>query len=387
MNQSRYQVLDDVGLSFKKQEIEDCLKLRFKNTDPKCILTVDCLFYIISAKLQIIVYQIHIIHSKQYLLLSDLLRLLSNLDNYLDTCTKRLLIEEGKVRDKLDELSTKKLRTKNTVKTSEQLSLSKDLQKVVHVKYILYIFFKYFSMIFANVRIYGYLQDDYEGLKEMRQATHETLDKIITDRVNTLDIKSSVKFFAKKIQKIFPSEHCVTNNGNYQQFIYNNIQYTSELALMLQDCATFLNHNDELKVIIQKNNILQQYQTKINDKHTLTANGDNKTNGNGNDINHHQLINSDSTDSLILFFDSTEDINKNANNTNSEIKEDEKKSNEDKGDDIKILDLTTEFSKINDEINDTVREMNKYCSTLQELFQLKTKLGKQLIKFVKYHWK
>ena len=81
-----------------------------------------------------IVYEIHIIHSKQYLLLTELSNLLSNLDSYLNTCTKRLLIEERKVRDKLDELSTKKLRTKNTVKTSEQLSLSKDLQKVVHVK-------------------------------------------------------------------------------------------------------------------------------------------------------------------------------------------------------------------------------------------------------------
>ena len=133
---SKYQVLDDVGLSFKKQEIVDCLKLRFKNTEPKCILTVDCLFYIISTKLEIIVYQIHVIHSKQYVLLSELLNLLSNLENYLSICTKRLLIEEDKVRVKLDELSTKKLRTKNTVKTSEQLSLSKDLQKVVHVKFI-----------------------------------------------------------------------------------------------------------------------------------------------------------------------------------------------------------------------------------------------------------
>lgn len=136
---NKYQVLDDVGLSHKKTEIEQYLKLRFKNTDSKCILTVDCLFYIISSKLEIIVYNIHIIHSKQYLLLTNLLTLLSNLESYLNLCTKRLLIEENKVREKLDDLSTKKLRTKNTEKISEQLSLSKDLQKVVHVKlYMIY---------------------------------------------------------------------------------------------------------------------------------------------------------------------------------------------------------------------------------------------------------
>ena len=116
-------------------------------------------------------------------------------------------------------------------------------------------------------------------------------------------------------------------------------------------------------------------------KHTLT---------NGDTNNHHQMINSDSHNSLILFFDSNDNLNKNGNNINGKMKdeEEEKKSNNDNDEDcVKILDLTTEFTKINDRVNDTVSEMNKYCTTLQELFQLKTKLGKQLIKFVKYHWK
>eukprot|EP00483_Globobulimina_turgida_P007862 UN07877 len=226
---NKYPVLDDIGLTTKKTEIAECLQLRYKNSDPKYILSIDWLYYIISSQLQIIVHKIHIIHNEQYLILSDLLGLLSNLEMYLDFSTKRLLIEENKVREKLDELSTKKLRTKNTVKTSEQLSLSKDLQKVVH--------------------------DDLEGLREMREATFSTLNTIITDRANTSDIMASLRFFGKKIQKTFPSLKCCFNNGDHQQYLLNNIQYTSELALMMQDCQNFLQENLMLKEIIEKNNI------------------------------------------------------------------------------------------------------------------------------------
>ena len=172
----------------------------------------------------------------------------------------------------------------------------------------------------------------------MREATHSTLQTIIQDRVNTLDIKSSLQFFGKRIQGVFPSEICCKNNGNYQEFIYNNIQYTSELALMMQDCSKFLNENDDLTKLIDKSNTLQIYQNKNNHKKIETKN------------------NIDDNCLILIFED-------------------------------KILNLTQEFDKINDKINDTVHEMNKYCSTLQELFQLKTKLGKQMVKFVKYHWK
>ena len=131
---NKYPVLDDVGLSSQRTEIEKCLKLRYKDSNASCIITINMTLCIISNKLETVVYKIHIIHTKQYTILSDILSLLSQLDKYLDLSTKRLLIEEHKVRQKLDELSTKKLRTKNTVKTSEQLGLAKDLQNVVNVK-------------------------------------------------------------------------------------------------------------------------------------------------------------------------------------------------------------------------------------------------------------
>ena len=127
-------MLDDVGLSDHKMEIEQCLKLRYKKTSSECILSVDWSYCIVSTKLEIVVHRIHEIHHKQYRILKELLHLLSTLELYLNDCTQRLLIEENKVRRKLDDLSTKKLRTKNTVKTSEQLSLPQDLQKVVHVE-------------------------------------------------------------------------------------------------------------------------------------------------------------------------------------------------------------------------------------------------------------
>eukprot|EP01083_Nonionella_stella_P201431 736952_1 len=279
---NKYQVLDDIGLTQQKAEIVECLKLRYKNSDPQCIISVDWLFYVISNQLQIIVYKIHIIHNEQYLLLSNLLNLLSNLEIYLDLAKKRLVIEETKVKEKLDELSTKKLRTKNTVKTSEQLSLSKDLQKVVH--------------------------DDLEGLREMREATFSTLDTIITDRANTADIIVSLRFFGKRIQKTFPTNICCLNNGDHQQFIYNNIQYTSELALMMQDCSKLFEQNDLLKKIIEKNNILKQYERKTRKKTKNKMNNNHTT--------------------IMLYFE-----NKNENENN-----------------IKILDLSEEFKKIKDKM-------------------------------------
>ena len=132
---SKYQVLDDVGLSCYKIEIEQCLKLRYKKTCSQSILSVDWSYSIISHKVDIVIHQIHQLHLKQYYILKDVLDLLSKLELYLNDCTHRLLIEEKKVREKLDDLSTKKLRTKRTVKTSEKLSLPQELQKVVHVEF------------------------------------------------------------------------------------------------------------------------------------------------------------------------------------------------------------------------------------------------------------
>jgi len=311
--------LDDVGLQSQRTEIEKCLKLRYKDSESSCIITINMMFCIISNKLQTVVYKIHIIHSKQYTILSDILSLLSKLEIYLDLSTKRLLIEERKVREKLDELSTKKLRTKNTVKTLEQLGLAKDLQNVVH--------------------------DDLEGLREMREATFSTLDSIITDRVNTSDIKSSLRFMAKKIQKVFPSrDGCCLNNGDQQQFIFKNINAMSSISMTMSDCHKYLNENERLKGVIEKINVLQRCETKISRKH----------NGLIVDMDEDRK-------EMVLYFE-------------------EDGSEE-------MIDLIEEFDKLQSAMSVTICDMNKHCSTLQELYQIKSKLGKQLVKFVKYHWK
>eukprot|EP01083_Nonionella_stella_P017526 49021_1 len=328
-NQYEYRVLEDVGLSYKKTEIEECLKLRYENTSSSCIVRVDYLYCLISRKLEIIVCKIHVIHNTQYVILSDLLQLLSHVECYLNLCIKRLLIEEHKVRLKLDDLSTKKLRTKNTVKTSERLRLSKDLQKLVH--------------------------DDLEGLRAMREATFCTLDSIITDRANTWDTGATLTFLAHRIQNTFPSSACCVTNGNHQQFVYNNIQYTSDLSVTMDDCHRFLQENECLNVIIQKNNVLRRYQRNL--KHKIESD---------------EVVCSDDDvkDMGILYFDNLDDKG-NKNGLNAQ----------------KRLNLTDEFKTLQKKLNGTIDDMNKHCSTLQQLLQLKNRMGKRLVEIVKFHWK
>ena len=301
-------VLDDVGLNSQKSSIAECLRCRQKESDSRSILSVDWLYCLISAKLELVALDVDAIHGRQYLLLSSLLDLLSKIEAYLALCTARLLQEEHKVRSKLDELSTKKLRTKNTVATSAQLSLAKALQKVVH--------------------------DDLEGLREMREATFSTLDQIITDRANTTDMMHSLRFFGQRIQRAFPSATCRArlNTNGFQLLIYNNIQYTSQLALMMADCHQLLAEKP-LKLIVRRHNDRTSSHRDSKEKQK---------------------------EGMMLY-------------------------DEDGGGGV--LDVDAKFKQLNDAMALTIGAMNRSCSTLQELFQLKRKLGKQLMRFVKYHWK
>merc|ERR1712190_237064 len=86
---------------------------------------------------------------------------------------------------------------------------------------------------------------------------------IITDRVNTTDIKSSLRFLAKQIQKIFPSADCCVNDGDHRKFIYNNINRMSAMSMTMADCHQFLHKNERLEGIVEKNNVLQRCHNKI----------------------------------------------------------------------------------------------------------------------------
>ena len=186
----------------------------------------------------------------------------------------------------------------------------------------------------------------------MREATFSTLDSIITDRVNTSDIKSSLRFLAKKVQKVFPSNICCLYNGDQSSFIYNNINLMSHTSMTMSDCHKFLNENERLKGVIEKINVLQRCRTKISRKHNGYI-----------DQNVDDDCKKDEKYSMVLYFDDTDEREE------------------------KMIDLIEEFDKLQDAMSVTIRNMNRYCSTLQELYQIKSKLGRQLVKFVKYHWK
>merc|ERR1712062_907674 len=122
------------------------------------------------------------------------------------------------------------------------------------------------------------------------------------------------------------------------------------ISMTMSDLHKFLNSNQRLKEVIEKINILQRCETKISRKHNgFVQQQKEEKNGKNN-----------KEYSMILYFD-----------------------DEDYG----MLDLIEEFEKLHNAMSDTIRCMNRHCSTLQELYQIKSKLGKQLVKFVKYHWK
>ena len=212
----------------------------------------------------------------------------------------------------------------------------------------------------------------------MREATFSTLDRMMTDRANTSEIRSSLRFLGERIQRTFPSSRCTLSNGDHEHFIFSNIQYSAELALMMADCSTFLDQRD-LKQIVFGHNILMQFLTE-------------------NAVNELQPI--------LLFLETAEprkesecsEDHRNGMNRNeinrSEFPVDRlnviKQRNGhcvvERGK-LKALNVNEEFKRLNDAMNDSIAEMNRNCSILQELHLLQIQIGKQLVRMVKYHWK
>ena len=203
----------------------------------------------------------------------------------------------------------------------------------------------------------------------MREATFSTLDSIITDRANMSDIKGSLRFFGNRIQRTFPSSRCTQNNGDHELFVYKNIEYTSGLALMMADCFTFLEQPD-LHRIVKRHNILMQFQREnavksmdsmllfLDDK---SLNGQSKDNRNG--------------------------LSEHGRNRLTEHNRNGKSLRNGHLGSLRMLNVNGEFKRLNEAMGVTIGDMNRNCSVLQELFTLKRKLGKQLIRLVKYHWK
>merc|ERR1712062_887375 len=185
------------------------------------------------------------------------------------------------------------------------------------------------------------------------------------DRANTDEIRGSLRFFGKRIQRTFPRSKCRVNDGDHQLFLYENIQYLSEMALMMADCDTFLDQT-ELVRIVKKHNVLMQFQKENAIKDPLSillftedkgsGDGDADRNGNGNRV----------------------DIENGKRLRNGHSAVDRRK--------YKKLNVKEEFNRLNDAMSVTIGEMNRKCSVLQDLFTLKLKLRKQLIRLVKYHW-
>merc|ERR1712062_645780 len=167
------------------------------------------------------------------------------------------------------------------------------------------------------------------------------------DRANTDEIRGSLRFFGKRIQRTFPRSKCRVNDGDHQLFLYENIQYLSEMALMMADCDTFLDQTELIR-IVKKHNVLMQFQKENAIKDPL---------------------------SILLF---VEDKGSGNEDDNVHCAVDRGK--------YKRLNVKEEFNRLNDAMSVTIGEMNRKCSVLQDLFTLKLKLRKQLIRLVKYHW-
>merc|ERR1712087_827105 len=73
------------------------------------------------------------------------------------------------------------------------------------------------------------------------------------------DIKGSLRFFGRRIQRAFPSSKCSRNTGDHELFLMNNIEYTSQLALVMADCFVFLKGADLLR-IVTRHNILMRFR-------------------------------------------------------------------------------------------------------------------------------